>query len=177
MSTKEEKLRAVFEESYHALVYFAYRFVGSRSEAEDLVQDAFASYWNQTGEISDSLPAIKSYLYQSVRNASLNVLRHRLVRDRYEQSNAASEEYDKNSLELMLEAETMAILFKAISTLPSGCRTITEMSYLQGKKNEEIAVELGISVNTVKTQKQRGLQLLRSKLSPTVLATLLGILS
>jgi RNA polymerase sigma-70 factor (ECF subfamily) len=40
------------------------------------------------------------------------------------------------------------------------------MGYLEGMKNHEIAKELGISVNTVKTQKQRALQLLRLKLKP-----------
>lgn len=172
MSTKEEKLRVVFDESYHALVYFAFKIVESKSEAEDIVQDAFANYWNQCDEISEAVPAIKSYLYQSVRNASLNLLRHRVVKDKYQQNAPELSEYDKSSLELMLEAEAVALLSQAINTLPAGCRKITELSYLQGKRNEEIASELGISVNTVKTQKQRGLQLLRSKLSPALMAAL-----
>jgi RNA polymerase sigma-70 factor (ECF subfamily) len=40
------------------------------------------------------------------------------------------------------------------------------MGYFDGKKNQEIAEELDMSINTVKKQKQRALQLLRVKLTP-----------
>lgn len=174
MNAGEETIKSVFKESYHALTYFAFKILDSRSEAEDIVQDAFIKYWNQRHEVSDDLQAVKSYLYTSVRNSCFNVLRHRSVSEKHLQNTfGAGMIYEKDALEILLEAETMVLVFKAIDTLPPVCRTITRMSYLQGKKNDEIAAELGISVNSVKTQKQRAAQLLRKKLSPEILGFVL----
>ncbi len=174
MNASEQTLKAVFNESYHALAYFAFKILDSRSEAEDIVQDAFIKYWNQRDEISDDLQAIKGYLYTSVKNSCFNVLRHRSVLEKYLYHTSGNGMiYEKDALEILLEAETLALVFKAIDTLPPVCRQITRMSYLQGKKNEEIASELGISVNSVKTHKQRAAQLLRKKLSPEILGLIL----
>jgi RNA polymerase sigma-70 factor (ECF subfamily) len=51
------------------------------------------------------------------------------------------------------------------------------MGYFDGKKNQEIADELDMSVNTVKKQKQRALELMRVKLSPEMFTAfiMLGI--
>ncbi len=174
MNASEETLKSVFKESYHALTYFAFKILNSRSEAEDIVQDAFIKYWDQRDEISDDLPAIKSYLYTSVKNSCFNVLRHRSVSEKYlQKTSGAGIIHEKDALEILLEAETMALVFKAVDKLPPVCRRITQMSYLQGKKNDEIAAELGISVNSVKTHKQRAAQLLRKKLSPEILGFIL----
>lgn len=164
--SKEEKLKILFRENYHALVFFAFKMLDSKAEAEDVVQDAFVNYWNQQSKVSEE--AVKSYLYTTVRNSSLNVLRSRLVAMRHEQE--AVGEQSRTILEQLLEAETMAIVHKAIATLPPVCQQIARLSHFEGKRNEEIAVELGISVNSVKTHKQRALQLLRKKLSPELLA-------
>ena len=54
------------------------------------------------------------------------------------------------------------------------------MGYMEGKKNHEIANELEMSVNTVKKQKQKALQLLRIKLEPDIyilLAALTALIS
>ena len=45
---------------------------------------------------------------------------------------------------------------------------------MEGKKNLEIADELDMSVNTVKKQKQKALQLLRMKLEPEIFVLILA---
>jgi RNA polymerase sigma-70 factor (ECF subfamily) len=51
-----------------------------------------------------------------------------------------------------------------------------KLAFFEGLKNEQIALELGISINTVKTQKQRALQLLRLKLTDKTYLLLLFLL-
>ena len=51
-------------------------------------------------------------------------------------------------------------LFLAIQELPDRSREVFEL-HLQGKKNEEIAEVLGISVLTVKSHKQNALRCLK----------------
>ncbi len=173
----ETRLEVLFRENYHALVFFAFRLLGSsRIEAEDIVQDAFVKYWNQRAQVSEDPLAVKSYLYTSVRNACLNVVRHKDVALRYEMENRGEVPVERSILEHLLEAETMAIVHKAMALLPPVCRQVARMSHLEGKKNEEIASELGISVNSVKTHKQRAIKLLRRHLDPEVLILLAPLL-
>ena len=49
--------------------------------------------------------------------------------------------------------------------------------YMEGKTNKEIAEALGISTETVKTHKKRGMKFLRSRLDPGALSVLMAIIS
>ena len=55
-------------------------------------------------------------------------------------------------------------LFEAIDELPERCREIFYMAYLQEKEEKQIAELLRVSVNTVKTQKQRAKAYLKGRL-------------
>lgn len=168
----EEQLEVLFKENYRPLVFFAFRLTQNYGEAEDAVQDAFVKYWNHRERISDSPAAIKSYLYTSVKNACSNNRRHQVVAARFEAEREAAVETERDMLDLMLEAETIALVHRAISILPPVCRQVVRLSHFEGKKNEEIAIEMGISVNSVKTHKKRGIKMLREKLGSEALLLL-----
>ena len=61
-----------------ALYAFAFRIVGDTLAAEDIVQDLFATMWEKKMRFL-SLPSFRTYLYNSIRNASLNYLKHQNV--------------------------------------------------------------------------------------------------
>ena len=61
-------------------------------------------------------------------------------------------------------SERDAAVWKAIDELPERCRHIFLMSKRDGLSNEEIAVELGLSVKTVKNQLTKALSRLRESL-------------
>lgn len=163
----ERQLEILFRDNYHAMVFFAMRLVNDRIEAEDVVQDAFVKYWNQRTFVASDLQAVRSYLYTTIRNASLNSIRHREVTERFVSWHSSVElPSEPTILEHLLEAETLAIVHKAMSMLPPVCKRIAHMSHLEGKNNEEIAAEMGITVNSVKSHKQRAVKLLRQYLDP-----------
>ena len=98
--------------------------------------------------------ALKSFLYKTVRNACLNYLDHLKVCQNYENyvsQDVTSQEYFQNS---MIEEEVNRIIAENIQKLPESSRLIYLLS-LKGVKNTEIAEDLEISINTVKTQKQK----------------------
>lgn len=66
-----------------------------------------------------------------------------------------SEEDQDCFLLRQMESEVVTELFEAIDELPERCREIFYMAYLQEKEEKQIAELLRVSVNTVKTQKQR----------------------
>ena len=84
---------------------------------------------------------------------------------------------DKSFLNSRIEAEVLWEIFSKVNELPSGCRQVFKMSYLENLSNQEIADRLGISVNTVKSQKARSKELLRESLKDlfAVAAVILGL--
>src|SRR5688572_17382510 len=97
-----------FREYYPALCFYAGRFVYDRSLAEDLVADAFVKLWQRRNAF-DEPKLIRSYLYASVRNASINEFRHREVEkvhaERYRYM--FKEEMDNAVLEEMIRKELL----------------------------------------------------------------------
>lgn len=161
--------KQLFEEHYRSLCHFAWKLCGDVTEAEDLVQDAFISYYNHEEHVSAHKTAIKNYLYTSVKYAFLNSKRKEKVVERY-WLNSPFSECSNDSLELsIIHSEVVAEVYKIVESMPSGCQVIFKMGYFEGLSNQEISKELNISVNTVKTQKQRGLKTIMKKLNPEFL--------
>ncbi|GAB3699000.1 RNA polymerase sigma-70 factor [Spirosoma flavus] len=177
VTSESLELDALFKEFYDRLVYFSGQILRDQAQAQDITQDAFIKYWQERENIFPTKVAIKNYLYTTVRNASLNVIRHNKVVDDYWLRNGLSESEELTIMDAIISSEVLAELHSAIEALPANYRTISEMSYLEGKKNQEIADELGMSINTVKKQKQRALELLRMRLSPELFSLLVTISS
>jgi len=76
---------------------------------------------------------------------------------------------------VLTETEIIQQLYEEIEQLPTQCRRIFKMSYLEGRKNEDIAATLQISYNTVRAQKLRALKLIRSSLVKKNILPLLGV--
>jgi RNA polymerase sigma-70 factor (ECF subfamily) len=128
------------------------------------VQDCFLKLWQREGNLEDE-SATNAYLYQMVRNSCFNWLRHQKVEKKFADSEATRlESNNEHCLEWIIRAEVLGEIHKAIEALPNGCREVLKLAFFESLKNEEIAQHLGVSVNTVKTQKARALKLLRLKL-------------
>ena len=86
-----------------------------------------------------------------------------------------SSEILKYLMQGVFTEEIFRQLFMTIDSLPERCKQVF-LLHMEGKKNEEIAAALYVSLETVKTQKKRAMSLLRKKLSPYHFALLLSIL-
>lgn len=170
--TTDPRLDLLFKEYYDRLVFFSWQITKDKQQSEDIAQDAFIAYWQQRNEIVSHPVAIKNFLYRSVNNASLNVLRHTKVVDRFQNSHPGTEPAEEYILEAIISAEIIAEVNLAIESLPSHLIKLTRLSFLEGKKNHEVAEELEMSVNTVKKQKQRVLELLKMSLHPELIILL-----
>ena len=153
----------LFNTYYARLCYFAYKLVKNQAAAKDLAQDVFLKHWHKRNEYSSEL-AIKNFLYLSLRNTCLNYIRHDSIEKKYAETLADDTSEEENGLSYLIKAEALAAIHNAIENLPIGCKTVLKLAYFEGLKNEQIANEMGVSINTIKTQKQRALKLLRLKL-------------
>ncbi|WEK18904.1 MAG: RNA polymerase sigma-70 factor [Candidatus Pedobacter colombiensis] len=159
----------LFKDNYARLCHFAIQFLKDDDAAKDIVQEVFVTYWNMDGRPEHDA-TVNAFLYASVRNACLNKLRRQKLEHSFLNDQEADPSEDAVALNSMIRSEVLAELHKVITTLPDNCQKIFRMGYLEGLKNPQIAAELGISINTVKTQKKRGLQLLKMRLNPDLFA-------
>lgn len=153
---------SVFNEMYSGMCLFAERFLIVSADGEDLVQEVFVKLWDKFEDF-DALNPIKAYLYQSTRNACLNHIRHEKVKRKYEENQVRQFESESFFLHQVVKEERDRLIAESISKLPPKCQKILLLS-LNGLKNSEIADDLGISVNSVKTQKAIAYKNLRVKL-------------
>lgn len=153
----------IFDKYYQALCYFAFQYVGNDEIAEDVVQDLFTTIIENPKKF-DSPSHLRNFLYQSVKNSCLNYLKKNKSHDRYlefmKNTSQDEEDYERK----IIATEIYKELKLVIESLPSECKKVYELSYFQGKDNNSIAEELGVSINTVKAQKARGKKILKERL-------------
>ena len=159
---REVAYKKLFDQFNKRLLYVAEGIVHNRGLAEDIVQEAFWKLWNRRSAFND-LSAIKAFLYLSVKNACRNHYKHEKVVEKYLSRQGEAIE-EGAVLAKIIEAEVMESLHHAIEKLPLGCREVVYLRYFEGMSIREVAEQLNISVNTVKTQKMRALQSLRLQL-------------
>ena len=173
---EEEGFKELFEKYYRYLVIAARRYVETRDEAEDIVQDAIFNWWQSQKTFNSSIN-LQQYLYTSVKNGCLHHLKRKHIRQNFTDhilhTTALTEEND-SEYEIMYE-EIQRRVHQEIDKLPEKCKKIFK-EHLAGKKNEEIAELFQISVNTVKNQKKNAMRILRKNLGDTYyLLLLIGI--
>lgn len=172
-----EMYHRLYDTFYIVMVMYSMTITGDQAESEDIVQDVFVTMWRR-GLAFDNEIKLKVYLYSAVRNNSIDVVKHRKVAAAYAenvQQNAGVYSVDINQNEEPFGEEVYRHLFAAIDLLPARQREII-LKAMEGKSNLEIAAQLAISVDTVKTHKKRAKDFLRKKLGGQDFAMLMLIL-
>ncbi|OFY41795.1 MAG: hypothetical protein A2X18_10680 [Bacteroidetes bacterium GWF2_40_14] len=149
-----DAFRSLFENYYSSLVFFAEYYVRDQEKAKDIVQELFLRLSDQK-DIFDSVTNLKSYLYTTVKNSCIKLLKHEKVKDRYSSYVLTTLTVEDKFWNKVLEEEAYRILYKSIDKLPPQTKAVYQLS-MSGFKNQEIADKLGISLETVKTHKQIG---------------------
>jgi len=154
---------------YYGILYsHAYRKLQNREEVKDVLQEVFTNIWNNR-ENQIYKTSFASYLYISVRNRILNVIRLHKMKMGYQMSLEGFIELGDNFTDSLLrEHELIALIEKEVSALPKKMRLIFEMSRNHQLSHKEIAEELKISPATVKKQVNNALKTLRVKLGNSI---------
>jgi len=163
-SGNEQMLSYFFDLHYKSLCYFAGRLLQDEHQAKDIVSGCFVKLWERHADF-ETAQNIKAFLYISCRNACLDYLKH------LKRKTAAQELYfnqlngeEENILFQIIETEILEILSKEIELLPPKCKEVFKMIYFDGKKTDEIADQLGLSVQTIRNHKTKAIELLKNQL-------------
>lgn len=156
-------LKELFDFYYKPLCVFSLKYLESLDECEDVVQEVFVNFWERFKGKRFS-GSIKSYLFYSVRNNSLNCIKEQKKRV-YEEIDLLSEalmDVPSNEEEIELQKKR---LYGEIEKLPEQARKVFTLIVIEDLKYKEAAEELNISVNSVKTHFSRALKQLRGSLN------------
>ena len=161
---KKEHFEYLYNEYYTGLCAYAMRFVLSRDVAEDIVQDVFYSLWCNRMKIEFELSG-KSFLYLSVKNKSLDYIRHHKIRERYEEKLLNEGVVSENfTWEQFVERDMTFFIEKALNNLSCELREVLVMNKVDGKTAAEIAAEKGISIRTIEGQIARAVKKVKENL-------------
>jgi RNA polymerase sigma-70 factor (ECF subfamily) len=164
---------AAFEQVFHAhwdpLCQYAFYYLRSTDDAEEVVQRVFARIWENHLDWSVR-GSVRDYLYLATRNASFDHLRHASVARRWRDRQVTAMASGPPSTQphadmLVLTGEFEATIERAFADLPPKRRRICELRLSAGLSYLQISAQLNISPKTVETQVARGLKYLRSRLS------------
>ncbi|HEU4994992.1 MAG TPA: RNA polymerase sigma-70 factor [Gemmatimonadaceae bacterium] len=160
----ESAYDTAFRAWYPILVRVAGSLVRDTDAAEEVAQDVMVELWRRR-HVIDASVSLRAYLLRSVRNRSLNQLRHLRVRRQSEAEIEATYDAPLASDQPIVAKELSEAVQIALKELPPRCREVFELSRVSGLKYTEIAETLGISPKTVEAQMGKALRILRERLS------------
>jgi len=159
-----------FRKNYQPACLVALRYIRDINQAEDLVQDAFVALWGKrkTLQIKGSL---KNYFFRAIRNNALKKA-EREKSDMIHLSELLVELAEEEEQEYFDDEEIAVKIYQAIGELPTACRTVFNLAYRKNMTYQQIADQLSISKNTVKTHMGIAYSQLRNKLNKLIVILL-----
>ena len=159
----ENAFAQLFKTHYNQLGEFIMRITESESLTQEIVQDAFLKIWTNRALLAE-IHCFKAYLQVVARNHAFNCLKQ-IARENSRKKEwvdtvlrLASNEEEKDAI------DTGNLIEEAVLLLPPQQKKVYLLSRREGLKQEEIAKELGISLETVKKHMVLALRFLKGHL-------------
>jgi len=163
----EVALNILFESYFQPLCVFSFQITKDSSVAEEVVSDVFIEVWKRR-EYLNIHDSFKAYLFKSVRNLSLNVLKKQ-IRDTDLFKDLEYEYYTKTLETEFIENENKEEILKFYDCINEPAKTIFLMNREQNFTYKQIAEILQISVKTVESHMGKALKQLKEQLKKSSL--------
>lgn len=154
------KYEHLYRTYFIPLCIFSQKFDLSKEDAKDIVQECFLKLIHSNCNFPDET-SIKAYLYTSVKNASLMFIRKQKHKTHYRNTASREDLSTSSALADIIENEVYREMAGLIELLPPQCKKIF-LSALEGKTSNIIAREMGLSEETVKTQRKKARAILKA---------------
>jgi RNA polymerase sigma-70 factor (ECF subfamily) len=154
----ESAFRELYNRHHQRIYSFALFITHSDVLAEEVTQEIFIKVWTHRTEL-EGIRNFNAWLKTLVRNQAYTYLSRQAKERIILQEIGQSSPHSSNDTEItVLDQEYNRLLQEAINGLPRQQQKVYLLSRQQGLKHEEIAQELGLSVNTVKNHMKAALQ-------------------
>lgn len=154
-----DEFEKLFKDNYSPLYFYVLNIIKDKEDAKDIVSNIFEYVWNNN-EILQTPESIPSLLYTAAKTRCIDYIRHQnVINKHYEHilfENAIEKELNETESE-----EQLTRIITIIENLPKQTKQVVKKCFLEGKKYKEVAEEMGISTNTVKTHVMKAFRILR----------------
>jgi len=161
LEVDERAFNAIYDRYIYQMINFARQMLDRKDDAEDVVADVFVNFWNLRDRFFTT-QNIKAFLYTSVRNSCINILRSSKI-GKMTLLSETEESVDIPD-QILIETEYKNWLRAEIDSLPDQRRRILIMAIYEGRKTKEIAKLLNIAPKTVTNQKAAAFEFIRPRI-------------
>ncbi|HEY8291956.1 MAG TPA: sigma-70 family RNA polymerase sigma factor, partial [Thermomicrobiales bacterium] len=146
----------------------AYRLLGERGSAEDVVQEAFLRVWRQGATFNPERGSLRTWLLTIVHHRAIDTMRSK-------RSKMGADTAIDDALPLPAKEDMWMTISRivererietALATLPTEQRQVVDLAYFNGLTYPEIAAQVGIPLGTVKSRMRMALEKLHDALQP-----------
>lgn len=155
----------LYEQYSKAMFNICMRMASDRSAAEDLLQDAFIIAFNKLHQLKQP-EQFGGWLKRIVVNECIRYTKKKVQWQDLETTNLNSLTEDGAEWWKTVDFQ---MIHREIKALPEGCRQVFTLFVTEDYSHREIATELGISESTSKSQYHRAKQLLKERITKTIL--------
>jgi RNA polymerase sigma-70 factor (ECF subfamily) len=165
---ERDSLRTLYDRlAGHALAV-AMRVLGSRPEAEEVVQDVFVEVWTRAALFDATRGSARTWLLSMTRNRAIDRLRSRGAAARVAdgvRAEVAVTPLGSSPLESVVAREAREQIQAALAVLSTDQRQVLELGYFEGLSQSEIAERLGQPLGTVKSRMRAAMEKLAAALA------------
>lgn len=137
----------------------AYRITGNRQDAEEVTQDVFVRVYRKLGTFAFR-SAFSTWIYRIAMNTAINLYRKRSKErgrtvpfdDAIDSGKGREGKEEINSID---SEDNEKLVRSMLESLPEGQRACVVLRNIEGLKYEEVALALGINLNTVRSRLSR----------------------
>ena len=170
----EQAIGALYDRYGSVLYAVAYRVVGQRADAEDVVIEAFSQAWREATRFEPGRGSVAGWLTMIARTRALDAARARARRDKITARAAADQplrspamgDWQADPVDSYDLSERRRQVRSALESLPPPQRQAIELAFFEGLSQSEIAERLQEPLGTIKTRVRLGMQKLRDSLRP-----------
>lgn len=141
------------------------RMLGSREEAEEILQDTFVQLYREAGRYSPERGAVSTFVFTLGRNLALSRLRMRRARPQKDEERDLHDPEQEIGLWSEDDPTTRILVHRALECLEKDDRLLLEESFFWGYSHTELAERHHMPLGTIKTKVRRALLRLRAVLN------------
>jgi RNA polymerase sigma-70 factor (ECF subfamily) len=163
---RDEAALASLYDRYRVILFgLLVRILGSREEAEDILQEVFIQVWRRAADFDEERGKVFTWLVTLSRSRAIDRLRQLSARERLAMATAQEAPPEaSDAAEDAYRSEQKEIVAGALAQLPDDQRQALLLAYFEGLTQTEIATRLNTPLGTVKTRMRSGMIKLREVL-------------
>lgn len=161
----EAAFRSLYERTAGRLFAVCLRIARHRRLAEEILQESYLHVWQRAREFDPAHGAALAWMIAVARNHALDMIRLRMREDR-PPDELTLEAANAIALDAIQAKFELSALGRCLGELGDGERHAIILAYRDGLNYDQLAVLLGVSVDTVKASIGRGLARLRDCMEP-----------